>query len=115
MRTMRRSIYMIVAAVLALTMFVPRVSGAPGPDEDPGAFTLIIQEESGIDAGAEIFYELPFGPRTGDGWDWGGRAGYHCGFFELVVGETVVANVIVEKYGQGGESDGDSLYAYKLG
>ncbi len=112
MRTMRRSICVIVAAVFVSTVFIPGVSGAPGPDEDPGSFTLIIQEEAGIDAGAEIFYEFPFGPRSGDGWDWGGRAGYHCGFFELVVGENVVAKVIVEKYGQGGESDGDSLYSY---
>lgn len=112
MRRMKSTLSWAIVGVLLLALFVPQAVAAPGPDEDPGPFTLIIQEEAGIHAGAEIFYEFPFDARSGDGWDWGGRSGYHCGFFELVVGEQIVVNVIVEKYGQGGDGDGDGLYAY---
>lgn len=124
---MKRSVAAI-AVLLGMMMSVgTSTSAMPGPEPPvtrsrDGTFQLLVQEESGLRWGTEVFavLKVPERPYGMDGWDWGGRAGYSCGFFELIDGgasasladDRVIAKVIVEKYGQGGDGDGDGLYSY---
>ena len=124
---MKRSIVVAIASLAIVTLSGSSIHALPGPEgprtrSRDRTFHLVIQETSGARAGAEIFATLriPERPSGQDGWDWGGRSGYSCGFFELVDGgvtnslldDVVIAKVIVEKYDMGGESDGNDLYAY---
>src|SRR5262245_52653441 len=71
-----------------------RAAALVGPDAPltnaaDGTFSLLVQEDRNLaDPNIDIFYEFKMQERARgrDGWDWGGRSGYSCGFFELVDG-----------------------------
>lgn len=99
-----------LAGLFVLLMLVGFV-GPETPPPSPTPFYIHIQEGPN----AEIFDKVSFTWRTNaapNGWDWGGRTGYACGFGEVVVSGAVVAEVIVQKWDQGGDMDGDALYSY---
>jgi hypothetical protein len=106
---------LLFAALMSALIAAP-ATAFPGPDRtppQPTPFHLHVQKGPA----QTIFAKVPFMWRTAaapNGWDFGGRTGYACGFAELVVNNQVVAEIIVQKWGQGGSvaQDGDSLYAY---
>lgn len=127
-----------ILAVLVLGLGAVPALAATGPQPPltrDGTFFLRVQETSGP---AEVFADLVFAERPYgmDGWDFGGRAGYGCGFAEMVDGGTatesindpggaltgiraslsddrVIARVVIERYDRGTANfKNDSLYSF---
>lgn len=111
----RRWVQALGALLLMLAVVGP-AHAFPGPDRtppQPTPFYLHIQEGPA----QEIFDKVAFTWRTAaapNGWDFGGRTGYSCGFGEGVDLAKVAGELIIQKWGQGGAAarDGDSLYSY---
>lgn len=110
--------HVLVAALAAAFLFVSEAaSGAPGPQtpppEEAGTRWFVLQANG--PGGTPVWDRLFFTWRTSasaDGWDWGGRRGYVCGFVELVVGGRVVAELILQQWDRGWWDDGDGLYGF---
>lgn len=124
----KRHPYRTGAAILALLMLgyglgvITRSPAVLGPEDRPEEFTIVARE--GVGQLTEHFADIgPFTARpTGlDGWDWGGRDGYNCGFVELVDGgatsslgdDTVIAKLVFESYDKASAMfPDDSLYLF---
>jgi hypothetical protein len=109
-----KRLIVLLGLLVVMAVTVP-ARGIPGPETPPPLpgqqFFIRVQQGSA----QELFDEVGFtwrASRSADGWDWGGRTGYACGFAEFVLRGRVVAEVILQKWDQGGSFDGDSLYSY---
>jgi hypothetical protein len=104
---------LLFAALMLAALAVP-AHAFPGPDRtppQPTPFYLHVQKGPA----QTIFAKPAFMWRTAaapNGWDFGGRTGYACGFAEVVVNNQVVAEVIIQKWDSGGGNDGDALYSF---
>jgi hypothetical protein len=93
---MRRSLLLVVTALLMVIAIALPADGLPGPDptDSPDHFQIVVYG-TGDDGEREIF-DAPMFLRA-DGWDFGDREAYRCAYAEYIVNGEVLFKVEFER------------------